>query len=101
MENGESELLLSVQQSRSDQKAWYVDSGATKHMTNDRQQMTSYIPYSQPHPVYLGDNRVHWAHNLLNRAVVQQASEPLLMERTRLAMKRVTAIECSKSTRLI
>ena len=37
---------------------WFIDSGATKHMTFQKELIVDYIKYKQPSKIYLGDNRV-------------------------------------------
>ena len=37
---------------------WYIDSGATKHMTHQRDLITDFIEYKQPSRIYLGDKGV-------------------------------------------
>ena len=37
---------------------WYIDSGATKHMTLEKDLIVDFIKYEQPSKIYLGDNRV-------------------------------------------
>ena len=41
---------------------WYIDSGATKHMTFDKDLIVDFIEYKQPSKIYLGDNRVTEAY---------------------------------------
>lgn len=36
----------------------FIDLAATKHMTNDRSILESYVPYDQPKDIYLGDSTV-------------------------------------------
>lgn len=42
--------------------SWIIDSGATKHMTFERNSLSSYIEFKTPSPVTLGDNRVIFAY---------------------------------------
>ena len=35
---------------------WFIDSGATKHMTNDKNILSNYHQYEQPSQIYLGDD---------------------------------------------
>ena len=37
---------------------WFIDSAATKHMTNDRNALLNYVEYEQPTKIYLGDSTV-------------------------------------------
>ena len=37
---------------------WFIDSGATKHMTFRRDLITDYVQYKTPSKIYLGDNTV-------------------------------------------
>ena len=37
---------------------WYIDSGATKHMTFEKDLIVDFMKYEQPSKIYLGDNRV-------------------------------------------
>ena len=37
---------------------WYIDSGATKHMTFEKDLIFDFMKYEQPSKIYLGDNRV-------------------------------------------
>lgn len=37
---------------------WFIDSAATKHMTNDRSILENYVEYDQPKDIYLGDSAV-------------------------------------------
>ena len=37
---------------------WYIDSGATKHMTFEKDFIVDFMKYEQPSKIYLGDNRV-------------------------------------------
>ena len=52
----EAVALISSTMSRSDE--WFIDSAATKHMTNDRSILQNYIQYDQPKDIYLGDSTV-------------------------------------------
>ena len=36
---------------------WYIDSGATKHMTFEKDLIVDFHEYEQPSDIYLGDNR--------------------------------------------
>ncbi|KAK3749555.1 hypothetical protein QZH41_007287 [Actinostola sp. cb2023] len=37
---------------------WFIDSAATKHMTNDKSSLKNYVEYDQPTKIYLGDDTV-------------------------------------------
>ena len=37
-------------------KQWFIDSGATKHMTYEKDLIKDYIEYSQPTEIFLGDD---------------------------------------------
>ena len=37
---------------------WFIDSAATKYMTNDRSILENYVQYDQPKDIYLGDSTV-------------------------------------------
>ena len=52
----EGVALISRTMNRSDE--WFIDSAATKHMTNDRSILQNYIQYDQPKDIYLGDSTV-------------------------------------------
>ena len=38
---------------------WYIDRGATKHMTFEKDLIVDFIEYKHPSKIYLGDNRVN------------------------------------------
>ena len=50
--------LTSTSDSKCGNDQWFIDSGATKHMTFQRHIMTDYKKYEKPSKIYLGDNRV-------------------------------------------
>ena len=52
----EGVALISSTMNRSDE--WFIDSAATKHMTNDRSIVKNYVQYDQPKDIYLGDSTV-------------------------------------------
>ena len=52
----EGVALISSTMNRSDE--WFIDSAATKHMTNDRSMLEDFIEYQQPKNIYLGDSTV-------------------------------------------
>ena len=37
---------------------WYVDSGATRHMTFQKNLLLDFVEFNKPSRIYLGDNRV-------------------------------------------
>ena len=37
---------------------WYVDSGATRHMTFQKNLLLGFVEFNKPSRIYLGDNRV-------------------------------------------
>ena len=41
---------------------WWIDSGASQHMTPDKKGMTSYIAFRNPVQVKLADNRTLYAY---------------------------------------
>ena len=52
----EGVALISGTMNRSDE--WFIDSAATKHMTNDRSILDNFVEYQQPKNSYLGDSTV-------------------------------------------
>ena len=50
----EGVALISSTMNRSDE--WFIDSAATKHMTNDRSILENFVEYQQPKNIYLGDS---------------------------------------------
>ena len=52
----EGVALISSTMNRSDE--WFIDSAATKHMTNDRSILENFVEYQQPKNIYLGDSTV-------------------------------------------
>ena len=57
----EGVALISSTVNRSDE--WFIDSAATKHMTNDRSILKNYVQYDQPKDIYtvvhaLGEGKV-------------------------------------------
>ena len=52
----EGVALISSTMNRSDE--WFIDSAATKHMTNDRSILKNYVQYDQPKDIYLVDSTV-------------------------------------------
>ena len=52
----EGGALISSTMNRSNE--WFIDSAATKHVTNDRSILENYVQYDQPKDVYLGDSTV-------------------------------------------
>ena len=41
---------------------WFIDSAATKHMTNNKSILENYVQYQEPKSIYLGDSTVILAH---------------------------------------
>ena len=56
-QNGDIALNSSMIRRKLDNH-WYIDSGATKHMTFDKDLIVDFMKYEQPSKIYLGDNRV-------------------------------------------
>ena len=56
---GNTEITLAVQAcvSRVNYQSWIVDSGATQHMTNDKQWFTTSVELNSPRNVEVGDGR--------------------------------------------
>ena len=52
----EGVLLISSTMNRSNE--WFIDSAATKYMTNYRSILENYVQYDQPKDIYLGDSTV-------------------------------------------
>ena len=52
----EGVALISSTMNRSDD--WFIDSAATKHMTNDRSILKNSVQYDQTRDIYLGDSTV-------------------------------------------
>ena len=50
--------LTSTSTNKGQNDQWFIDSGATKHMTFQRNIITDYKKYDEPSKIYLGDNRV-------------------------------------------
>ena len=50
--------LTSTSTNKGQNDQWFIDSGATKHMTFQRNIITNYKKYDEPSKIYLGDNRV-------------------------------------------
>merc|ERR1712226_385330 len=59
----DTEELLNVNNtSRLHEHEWCVDSGASKHMTNNINILSNVNYFHQPSPVYLGDKSIVFAH---------------------------------------
>ncbi|CAB4021584.1 Retrovirus-related Pol poly from transposon TNT 1-94, partial [Paramuricea clavata] len=59
LEQQDGEIALNSTSTSSKQNNhWFIDSGATKHMTFQRHLIVDYVKYKQPSKIYLGDNRV-------------------------------------------
>eukprot|EP00794_Sanderia_malayensis_P004195 gene4195-4754_t len=54
-ERGGMALISSATQ---DTNAWFIDSAATKHMSNDRSLFKDYLEYKKPTKIYLGDDTI-------------------------------------------
>ena len=52
----EGVALISSTKNRSDE--WFIDSAATKHMTNDKSILENFVEYQQPKDIYLGDSTI-------------------------------------------
>ena len=52
------EVALSSASSQGRSKLWYIDSGATKHITSEKDLIVDYVQYPQPSKVFLEDNRM-------------------------------------------
>lgn len=52
------DVALSSATSQDKGSLWYIDSGATKHMTSRKDLIVDYIQYPQPSEIFLGDDRV-------------------------------------------
>ena len=52
------EIALSSASSQGRSKLWYIDSGATKHMTSEKDLIVDYVQNPQPSEIFLGDNRM-------------------------------------------
>ena len=57
----EESLFMSEEMCKS-KHSWLIDSGATRHMTFDRESLSDFIEFKQPSPVILGDSRSILAH---------------------------------------
>ena len=49
---------MSSASSQGRSKLWYIDSGATKHMTSEKDLIVDYVQYPQFFEIFLGDNRM-------------------------------------------
>ena len=52
----EGVALISRTMNRSNE--WFIDSAATKYMTNDRSSLKNYVQYDQTKDVYIGNSIV-------------------------------------------
>ena len=52
------EIALPASTRREMNNGWYVDSGATRHMTFQRNLLLDSVEFNKPSRIYLGDNRV-------------------------------------------
>eukprot|EP00795_Rhopilema_esculentum_P012375 gene12375-3031_t len=57
-----SEIALAVNTNASKKNEWWIDSGASKHMTPENAKMLNYTKFSNPLPVKLADNNVLYAY---------------------------------------
>eukprot|EP00794_Sanderia_malayensis_P017160 gene17160-18882_t len=53
----ENHMLFLITQNNEQGSQWYIDSGASQHMANDKNIMDKYCKFSSPEVVRLGDNR--------------------------------------------
>ena len=57
---------------------WFIDSGATKHMTFQRNIITDYKKYKEPSKIYLGDNRIIEAYGEgMSSLIAMMVQKPL------------------------
>jgi hypothetical protein len=52
------DVALSCTSNQDTSKLWYIDSGATKHMTSNKNLIVNYVQYPQPSEIFLGDDIV-------------------------------------------
>ena len=51
-------IALTTTSSKKENNQWFIDSGATKHMTFQRNIITNYKKYEEPSIIFLGDNTI-------------------------------------------
>ena len=51
-------IALTTTSSKKENNQWFIDSGATKHMTFQRNIITNYKKYEEPSKIFLGDNTI-------------------------------------------
>ena len=51
-------LATSTSNANIEKREWFIDSGASKHMTFNKDGFSEYFPYSQATEVYLGDDSI-------------------------------------------
>ena len=54
---GDDVALTSASSQDKGHQLWYIDSGATKHMTSNKSLFVNYVQYPQPTEIFLGDDR--------------------------------------------
>ena len=57
-ETGEHTLFWSSEHTNNSSTTWYIDSGASQHMSHQKDSMEDYVEFATPEKVRLGDNRV-------------------------------------------
>ena len=56
------EMVLTSSEKHQLNNGWFIDSGASKHMTYDRKNIISdFIEFNTPSRIFLGDNRIIYA----------------------------------------
>eukprot|EP00794_Sanderia_malayensis_P011553 gene11553-biopygen9222 len=56
------EIALTAGEVPTGKDNWWIDSGATQHMTSDKKQMTDYVAFKKPLQVRIADNTVLHAY---------------------------------------
>ena len=51
------DVALTSASSQDKSQLWYIDSGATEHMTSNKSLFVNYVRYPQPTEIFLGDDR--------------------------------------------